>query len=102
MAVVRRVQSKVKIEPKEAKDSLAVVQEEATGKSTPFKKGCFFCVNKQEAVYWDSAALKRFISDRGRIIPRSKSGVCSKHQKRISAAIKHARHLALLPFVAHI
>jgi small subunit ribosomal protein S18 len=48
--------------------------------------------------YKDVARLRRFLSDRARIEPRRKTGVCAKHQRRLSVAIKRARHLALLPF----
>ncbi len=66
------------------------------------KRVCAFCEGKKEPTYIDSQTLKKFMSDRSRIIPRSKSGVCSKHQRRVTREIKHARHLALLPFVASI
>lgn len=66
------------------------------------KKVCSFCESKTMPVYTDSAALKRFLSDRGKILPKLRSGLCSKHQKRVATEIKHARHLALLPFVLDI
>lgn len=66
------------------------------------KKVCNFCENKSMPIYTDSAALKRFLSDRGKIIPKLRSGLCSKHQRRVATEIKHARHLALLPFVLKI
>ena len=59
---------------------------------------CFFCENKKEPNYLEVEELKRFVTERGRILNRAYSGVCNKHQKRVSAAIKRARHLALLPF----
>ena len=49
--------------------------------------------------YKDFDRLRRYVSDRGKIEPRRKSGVCAKHQRALSNAIKRARHLALLPFV---
>lgn len=62
------------------------------------KKVCFFCQSKTEPRYSDAASLRRYLSDRGRINPRGRSGACSKHQRRVSREIKRARHLALLPF----
>jgi len=68
------------------------------------RKPCFFCVNKVEMIdYKDSAKLRRFILDTGKIAPRRKTGTCAKHQRALAVAIKRARHLALLPYVpAHI
>lgn len=97
-------------EPKE-KVSLSVSEEKDTTqnseKSTVMgtkrtKRVCSFCAQEKEPSFTDSAALKKFMSDRFRIIPRAKSGVCSKHQRKVTQAIKHARHLALLPFVASV
>ncbi len=62
------------------------------------KRVCQFCKSKSEPLYYDAGALRRFLSDRGRIYPRSRSGACAKHQRRISREIKRARLLALLPF----
>ncbi len=72
-------------------------------KSKPRKKvlmnlKCFFCESKKEPNYLDIDEIKRFVTERGRILNRSYSGVCSKHQKRLAVSIKRARHLALLPF----
>lgn len=63
-------------------------------------KECFFCAQKKEPMYSDVASLHKFVTDRGKIIVRTRSGLCAKHQRRITVAIKHARHLALMPFVA--
>ena len=64
------------------------------------KKYCKFCAQKIEKIdYKNVELLKPFISERGRIIPRRISGVCSKHQRQLARAVKRARHLALLPFV---
>jgi len=68
------------------------------------RKFCSFCVDKATAIdYKEPAKLRRYISDRGKIEPRRKTGTCAKHQRALAVAIKRARHLALLPFVpAHI
>ncbi len=65
------------------------------------KKVCSFCVGKVENIdYKDVSALRRFISERAKIMPRRMTGVCSKHQRRLTIAIKRARHLALMPYVS--
>jgi small subunit ribosomal protein S18 len=61
---------------------------------------CFFCKEKKEPGYADTSALMRFVSDRGKMFSRSRSGVCAKHQRKLSENIKYARHLALLPYIS--
>lgn len=65
-------------------------------------KFCFYCQENCQPIYTDSATLKKFVSDRFKILPQGKSGLCSKHQRRTAREIKHARHLALLPFIARV
>lgn len=65
-------------------------------------KTCYFCDEKKVPNYKDVEVLHRYITDRGKIMARSRSGVCAKHQRRLSLAIKHARHLALLPFLVRV
>lgn len=62
-------------------------------------KKCFFCEEKKEPTCLDVPSLKKFLTERGKIIPRSRNGLCAKHQRRLTVSIKHARHLALLPFI---
>ena len=63
------------------------------------KKVCKFCVEKIDAVnYKEVGLLKQFVGERGKITPRRLTGVCSPHQRRLTAAIKQARNIALLPF----
>ena len=65
------------------------------------RRVCAFCVDKVESIdYKDPSRLRRYISDRGKIEPRRKSGTCAHHQRLLTAALKRARHLALLPFTA--
>ena len=65
------------------------------------RKVCAFCVDKIDIVdYKDAVKLRRFISERGKIEPRRKTGTCARHQRRLTIAIKRARHLALLPYTA--
>ena len=70
----------------------------------PKRKFCSFCSDKVEVIdYKDPSKLRRYISDRGKIEPRRRTGTCAKHQRALAIAIKRARHLALLPYVpAHI
>lgn len=74
------------------------------GKYIPKRRVCAFCRDKVENIdYKNPALLRPYISDRGKIVPRRKSGACAKHQRRLAMAIKRARLLALLPYVsAHI
>ncbi len=62
-------------------------------------KRCSFCKDEKNPVFSDTTTLKRFITDRGKIIGRARTGLCQKHQRRLTLAVKYARHLALLPFV---
>ncbi len=70
----------------------------------PKRKFCSFCTSKVEVIdYKDPGKLSRYISDRGKIEPRRRTGTCAKHQRALAVAIKRARHLSLLPYVpAHI
>ena len=64
------------------------------------RKVCIFCVDKVDFIdYKDSAKLRKFISERGKIMPRRISGTCAKHQREVNTAIKRARQVALLPYV---
>jgi len=70
----------------------------------PKRKVCFFCKDKVKTIdYKDPVKLRHYISDRGKIEPRRRSGTCAKHQRLLAMAVKRARYLALLPYVpAHI
>ena len=62
---------------------------------------CGFCVDKVEHIdYKDIARLRRYMSERGKILPRRVTGTCARHQRALTVAIKRARHLALLPYSA--
>ena len=67
----------------------------------PRRKVCSFCVDKVDHIdYKDAAKLRRFTTERGKILPRRISGNCAKHQRQVTLAIKRARNIALLPFTA--
>ncbi|HEU5085938.1 MAG TPA: 30S ribosomal protein S18 [Roseiflexaceae bacterium] len=65
------------------------------------RKVCQFCADKIRVVdYKDVKRLQRFVSERGKILPRRRTGTCARHQRTLTTAIKRARHMALLQFVA--
>ncbi len=67
----------------------------------PRKKVCAFCQDKDKKIdYKDTQMLKKYISDRGKILPRRVTGACAKHQREITVAIKRARQIALIPYTA--
>ncbi len=67
----------------------------------PRRKVCAFCVDKDKAIdYKDPSKLRRYVSGKGKVEPRRKTGTCARHQRVLALAIKRARHLALLPYVA--
>ncbi len=70
------------------------------GKTFFRKKVCRFCANKAKIDYKDADGLRRFTTERGKILPRRITGTCSKHQRELALAIKRARAICLLPFVA--
>ncbi len=64
------------------------------------RKVCAFCVDKVESIdYKDAAKLKRYLSERSKILPRRTTGTCAMHQRQLTDAIKRARQVALLPYV---
>ena len=64
------------------------------------KKVCVFCGKDNVIDYKDTNKLKRYVSERGKILPRRITGNCAKHQRQVTVAIKRARNIALLPFTA--
>lgn len=81
------------VEENEAESKTAV-------KST--KRVCYFCQSKTNPSYTDMNVLKRFVTDRAKIVAKAKSNLCSKHQRFVTKQIKYARHLALLPFTPKV
>ncbi|MBP3653256.1 MAG: 30S ribosomal protein S18 [Clostridia bacterium] len=67
----------------------------------PRRKVCQFCVEKVQHIdYKDVLRLRRFTSERGKILPRRMTGTCAKHQRQLGTAIKRARTIALMPYVS--
>lgn len=109
--MIRKVISKVSSVKKEyvKKAEEVVEQTEDSQKegsvrtdTSRLKKVCPFCQSKTNPSYTDTVALRRFTTDRVKITPRAKTGLCSKHQRIVTKQIKYARHLALLPFVPKV
>lgn len=65
------------------------------------RKVCSFCVDKVEKIdYKDTAKLRKYVSERAKILPRRATGTCAKHQRELTTAIKRARHVAIMPYTA--
>ena len=77
------------------------MSEERAYRKKPKKKVCAFCVDKVTDIdYKDTAKLKKYISERAKILPIRITGNCAKHQRQLTQAIKRARHIALLPYTS--
>ena len=68
------------------------------GGSRRRKKVCVFCGENNAIDYKDTAKLRKYVSERGKILPRRVTGTCAKHQRAITVAVKRARHIALMPY----
>jgi len=74
---------------------------EKAPRSRKRRKVCTFCAEKVTLIdYKDASKLRRYISERAKILPRRMTGTCTAHQRRLTEAVKRARHIALLPFVS--
>ncbi len=96
------IQSRMPIKTKINKNKDRETNTPEEGRLIKTKKVCAFCEAKTLPSFTDSSSLRRYLSDRAKIRPRARTGVCSKHQRLVTKQIKYARHLALLPFVAQI
>ncbi len=88
----------------EKQEDVVVAEDKAVApkrfKKTSRKKVCNFCVEKSEYIdYKDVAKLRRYITEKGKIVPRRQTGTCAKHQRELTTAIKRARFMALIPYV---
>ncbi|MBI5619915.1 30S ribosomal protein S18 [Candidatus Gottesmanbacteria bacterium] len=70
-----------------------------TRRERPVAKNCMFCAGKTAPDYKETSVLSRYLTERGKILGRARTGVCSKHQRVLTTSVKRARHVALLPFV---
>jgi small subunit ribosomal protein S18 len=66
------------------------------------KRNCPFCKGNTSPHYKDADMLQKYMNDRAKLLGKSRTGICAKHQRRLAVAIKRARHLALLPFIPSI
>lgn len=65
-------------------------------------KKCAYCEAKVEPTFKDTKMLEKFVTERGKIMGRLRTGLCAKHQRRVTLEVKHARLLALMPFMARV
>ena len=71
------------------------------GGRRPKRKVCAFCADKNAVIdYKDTNRLRRYVSERGKILPRRMTGTCAKHQRELTTAIKRARQIAIMPYTA--
>lgn len=96
--ITRKVISKL---TKKAEEVVEPSEEEPQ-KVVRTKKVCFFCQSKTRPSYADTSTLRRFTTDRAKIVAKLKSNLCSKHQRAVTREIKYARHLSLLPFTPKV
>lgn len=101
---IKRVISKPKTTAVSVKETAVeeVEQTEESPKALRSKKACLFCQSKTNPMYTDMNVLRRFVTDRAKIVPKLKSNLCSKHQRAVTKQVKYARHLSLLPFTPKI
>ena len=79
---------------------MAMERDNRAPRSRKRRKVCAFCVDKVEMIdFKDAAKLRRYTSERAKILPRRTTGTCAMHQRQLTMAIKRARQIALLPFV---
>jgi small subunit ribosomal protein S18 len=79
----------------------ALERDRGQRRGPPRRKVCPFCADKNARIdYKNPAALKRLVTERGKMVPRRISGVCARHQRQVAIAIKRARHIALMPYAA--
>lgn len=76
------------------------MQQRNIRKPRPVKTNCVFCNEKIEPDYKEFDALRKYLTERGKIIGRARTGVCAKHERKIGTSIKQARYIGLLPFVS--
>lgn len=72
-----------------------------TRRERPVAKNCPFCANKTEPDYKDISVIAKYVTERGKLLGRARTGLCARHQRAVTVAVKRARHIALLPFIVH-
>ena len=100
--IIRKVISKSSPEePKEEKKTEEPAEIDSQ-RGIRAKKECYFCQGKATPSYTDIVILRKFLTDRSKIVAKLRSGLCSKHQRGVTRQIKYARHLSLLPFIPKV
>lgn len=100
--VVEPIEEVEKAEGTESNRSVEKTERFEGEKNLRVKRTCHFCQSKTSPSYTDLATLKKYLTDRAKIVAKLRSGVCSKHQRAVGKQIKYARHLSLLPFVPKV
>lgn len=100
--VVKPIEEVEKAEGTESNRSVEKTERTDGEKTLRVKRTCHFCQSKTNPSYTDLVTLKRFLTDRAKILPKLRSSVCARHQRAVSKHIKYARHLSLLPFVPKV
>lgn len=98
---IKKKEKAVEIAVPEFLEESATAQE-SESRTSRAKRVCLFCQKKSAPTYTDMSILRRFVTDRAKIVAKERSGVCSQHQRAVAKNIKYARHLALLPFVPKV
>lgn len=102
MAEKKKITRKVISKAKHSQIEVEVKNEAVDQPKEITKKKCIFCQTKSNPSYTDLATLRRFLTDRAKILGKARSNICSKHQRAVAKNIKYARHLSLLPFVPKV
>lgn len=100
--ITKKVISKTPVKETEAREQIEEQKTDSGRDAGKPKKVCFFCQSKTNPSYTDMNTLRRFVTDRAKIVPKLRSGLCSKHQRAVTRHIKYARHLALFPFTPKV
>lgn len=99
--ILRKVISKVPDSLKKIEEVTGETEADGEQFNRP-KRVCFFCQSKTSPSYTETQVLRRFATDRAKIVPKAKSNLCSRHQRAVTRHIKYARHLSLLPFIPKV
>lgn len=101
---IRKVISRATVakQTEETVEPKAETNNTETAPTAKSKRSCFFCQSGKKPSYTDMAVLKKYTTDRAKIVARAKSNVCSRHQRAVARHVKYARHLSLLPFIPRV
>lgn len=100
--IISKTATSKAVHVRESSDDIKKPAEQEFAKGAKTKKVCFFCQSKTLPSYTDIVNLRRYITDRAKIVSHLRNSLCSKHQRAVAKQIKYARHLALLPFTPKV